>query len=145
MGGVKNFHGGPNHQHLELCQPAYEGAKFDVTGHCVKHPHIRMCKPKETVKQSSKKNKGGQPEIKYVIVRKSCHLCGEHGLRNERKFNKKSWSHGYAPPVLEKRKEIPRGMAGADVHIKMNTGHGVSCIPTCYWLHISNNLILISS
>lgn len=112
-------------------QPAFEGAKFDVSGHCLKHPRIRLCKPKEL----TCKKKGDQPELKYVIVRKTCHLCGEHALCNERKLNKKTWAHGYEPAKLEKRKGVPGDKVGTDIHIKMNTGHGVSF----YLLYVLND------
>ena len=29
-----------------------------------------------------------KPQFMYVIVRKTCPMCGEHSLRNERKFQK---------------------------------------------------------
>lgn len=125
MNTTKNGRGGRPNNNSDPHEPAYEGAKFDVSGHCLKHPHIRMCKPKEILKKSSKKKKDdafNQPEYKYVIVRKTCHLCGEHALRNERKLNKKSWLHGYDPVKIEVRK-VNRNV-GTDVHTKMNTGHG---------------------
>ena len=76
-------------------QPAYEGAKFDKSGYCLKHPMIRLCKPSTSGESSrrlmpsdTEEAERAKPQIKYVIVRKTCPMCGEHSLRNERKLNK---------------------------------------------------------
>lgn len=105
-------------------QPAYDGAKFDVDGRCLKHPHILMCKLKKSPKTKEEIQK--RPGCNYVIVRKTCNLCGEHALRNERKINKKSWSHGY-----NRTKWSPKGPVGVNTHTKMSNGHtssGHSCV-----------------
>lgn len=104
--------------------PAYEGAKFDASGHCVKHPHILMCRPKSPKTSSPKKNDKTTPATQYVIVRKTCHLCGEHGLRNERKFQKKSWAHGYHANKVVPRKDSPKGLVGMDIGVKASSGRG---------------------
>ena len=54
---------------------------------------VRLCKPAPNVssKQSLISNTGGhqaERQAKYVIIRKICPNCGEHSLRNDRKFNK---------------------------------------------------------
>ena len=102
-------------------KPAYEGAKFDNKGYCLKHPSIRLCKPSSALAVASlellcNKNKNGtnnnnknsndkqQQHVKYVIIRKTCPNCGEHALWNERKLSKQSWAHGYQPPKLMERK-----------------------------------------
>ena len=61
-------------------QPAYEGAKFDSSGYCLKHPMIRLCKPASSV------DKVTDAQAKYKILRKCCPMCGEHSLTNERKL-----------------------------------------------------------
>lgn len=68
-------------------QPAYEGARFDKSGYCLKHPMIRLCKPASNPSSQSLLNADNQ-QAKYTIVRKICPMCGEHSLRNDRKFNK---------------------------------------------------------
>ncbi|KAL9185200.1 hypothetical protein ACHAXT_002977 [Thalassiosira profunda] len=96
---------GPSKQSGGGPQPAYDGARFDVKGHCLKHPHIRLCKPA--------KSSSGE-DTKYVIVRKSCFLCGEHALCNERKLNRKARVHGYKERKPAARKATPRGLVGTD-------------------------------
>lgn len=107
-------------------EPAYDGAKFDVTGHCLRHPHVRLCRPREVKDRASKPAAGGDEDAKltYRIVRKTCHLCGEHGLRNERKFNKKGWAHGYEPPRQPQRKSTPKDLVSADAHVKKTGASG---------------------
>lgn len=80
-------------------QPAYKGATFDNSGYCLKHPMIRLCKPAPNGNSESRSllsnNEEGEklkPQYKFIIIRKICPMCGEHSLRNERKFNK-SVSH----------------------------------------------------
>lgn len=72
-------------------QPAYEGARFDLSGYCLKHPMIRLCKPAHASSSKSLLNADDEKverQAKYVIVRKICPMCGEHSLRNDRKFKK---------------------------------------------------------
>lgn len=84
-----------NHVSLEnKFKPAYDGARFDKSGFCLKHPMVRLCKPVTTssTSQSVLSPHGERVEediIKYVVIRKICHLCGEHSLRNERKLDAK--------------------------------------------------------
>ena len=61
-------------------QPAYEGAKFDSSGYCLKHPMIRLCKPASSLHNVT------DAQAMYKIVRKCCPMCGEHSLTNERKL-----------------------------------------------------------
>ena len=61
-------------------QLAYEGAKFDSSGYCLKHPMIRLCKPASSV------DKVTDAQAKYKILRKCCPMCAEHSLTNERKL-----------------------------------------------------------
>lgn len=100
--------------------PAYEGARFDTSGYCLKHPMIRLCKPAApsnnnastttshllSLKKKSPKDESfdespasssngseegddsAMPKFKYIIIRKTCPMCGEHNLRNERKMNR---------------------------------------------------------
>ena len=58
------------------------------------------------------------PRCKYFIVRKTCHLCGEHALRNERKLNKQSWLHG-----CERTNVSTKGLVGTDIDVKTSSGH----------------------
>lgn len=53
-------------------QPAFEGAKFDTSGYCLKHPMVRLYRP------TSEGEMGD-----WKTVRKVCHMCGEHSLRKE--------------------------------------------------------------
>jgi hypothetical protein len=72
-------------------QPAYEGARFDRSGYCLKHPMIRLCKLANSSSGESLLNADDEMvnrQTKYVIVRKICPMCGEHSLRNDRKLNK---------------------------------------------------------
>lgn len=100
-------------------EPAYEGAKFDFNGYCLNHPNVRMCRPKQTPKKSEEPPE--RPKITYVIVRKTCHMCGEHALRSRKK---KSWAqHGRKAVKLALRKG-PKGlMVGTDTHAKTSGGH----------------------
>lgn len=71
-------------------RPAYDGAKFDLSGYCLKHPMIRLCKPTSNGGSStSLLNRDSETldrQSMYKILRKVCPMCGEHSLRNERKF-----------------------------------------------------------
>eukprot|EP00804_Cyclotella_cryptica_P009007 CCRYP_003110-RA/>CCRYP_003110-RA protein AED:0.09 eAED:0.09 QI:0/0/0/1/1/1/2/0/574 len=100
-------------------QPAYEGAKFDKSGYCLKHPMIRLCTPAGigepgslSLLSNNEEEEKIKPQFKYVIIRKICPMCGEHSLRNERKFNKGSWAHGYQQPGLIERQSC-RGYVAA--------------------------------
>jgi hypothetical protein len=68
-------------------RPAYEGAKFDTSGYCLKHPMIRLCKPSGDDSRSSEPLLNVERQSKYKIIRKVCPMCGEHSLRNDRKLN----------------------------------------------------------
>jgi hypothetical protein len=74
------------------CQLAYEGARFDLSGYCLKHPTIRLCKPANVLPSKSLNAANDErvdcSQAKYVIVRKISPMCGEHSLRNDRKLNK---------------------------------------------------------
>eukprot|EP01082_Thalassiosira_pseudonana_P010053 g8753.t1 g8753 contig34:30329-32345(+) len=130
--------------------PAYEGARFDTSGYCLKHPMIRLCKPVApsnnnasttsshllSLKKKSPKDESfdespasssngseegddsAMPKFKYIIIRKTCPMCGEHNLRNERKMNKQSWAHGYEMPKLMERKSCKNTFVGLDTHHK---------------------------
>ena len=76
--------------------------RFDVNGWCIYHPNIQLCRPKPT---------SGQ----YSIVRKCCHLCGEHALVNKRKVNKQHWAHGYKATAIAKRPDIPKEPTGVSI------------------------------
>jgi hypothetical protein len=69
-------------------QPAYEGAKFDKSGYCLKHPMILLCKPTNSGGSDTTSSELPLPDRRaaYKIVRKVCPMCGEHSLVNERKF-----------------------------------------------------------
>eukprot|EP00804_Cyclotella_cryptica_P018994 CCRYP_006489-RA/>CCRYP_006489-RA protein AED:0.26 eAED:0.26 QI:46/1/0.5/1/1/0.5/2/0/313 len=79
-------------------RPAFEGAKFDKSGYCIKHPMIRLCKPIANEEAETLKRK-----LNYVVVRKTCPMCGEHSLRNERKFSK-SRAYGTQRPECQSDK-----------------------------------------
>lgn len=79
-------------------QPAYKGAKFDKSGYCIKHPMIRLCKPSRLVPSEDEESSRLKPQLGYVVVRKTCPMCGEHSLRNERKFSKVKRAQGYQQP-----------------------------------------------
>lgn len=72
-------------------EPAYDGAQFDKSGYCLKHPMVRLCKPVQNSSTSqsllSPDNERVQGDIKYAIICKICHMCEEHSLQNERKPN----------------------------------------------------------
>ena len=74
-------------------QPAYDGARFDKKGYCLKHSMVRLCKPApngSSSKSSLISSDGDRAamQTKYIIIRKICPMCGEHSLRNDRKLNK---------------------------------------------------------
>ena len=58
-------------------QPAFKGAKFDNSGYCLKHPMVRLYQPTS----SRGVTEGDMSDWK--IIRKVCHMCGEHTLRKE--------------------------------------------------------------
>lgn len=73
-------------------KPAYHGAKFDASGHCLNHPKIRLCKPLfdfRLLKISDSNTDTGEGEVKaspltYSVIRKICPSCGEHSLTKTR-------------------------------------------------------------
>ena len=143
---------GNQHANSSKYEPAYPGAKFDKSGYCLKHPMVRLCKPSpnsaaknpKLLKTSSPSNDNSpiasdtssdeedrvSPQYKYIIIRKICPMCGEHSLRNERKFNKPVWAHGYEAPKLLERMASKEIFVGTDIHIakrgSLGSGGGTS-------------------
>lgn len=106
---------------------AYDGAKFDVDGYCLKHPKIRLSKLREkhtsfqrtgsdrsnatAETDSSEESFLQQQQRKYIIVRKVCPKCGEHSLRNERTLdNKIGWLHGRSRTEVLGRRNVNRNV-----------------------------------
>ena len=71
-------------------KPAYKGAKFDVSGYCLNHPKIQLCRPSLdlgalTISENKTDIDEGEVSLlTYSVIRKNCPKCGEHSLLKNR-------------------------------------------------------------
>ena len=69
-------------------KPAFKGAKFDVSGYCLKHPMIQLCKHREDGHHQSLLEESTEEvppaELKYTAVM-TCPLCKNHASTSKPK------------------------------------------------------------
>lgn len=71
-------------------KPAYKGAKFDVSGYCLNHPKIQLCKPTldfGALTISDRRPDSGEGKassLTYSVIRKICPKCGTRDLAKNR-------------------------------------------------------------
>eukprot|EP00571_Detonula_confervacea_P007254 CAMPEP_0172330952 /NCGR_PEP_ID=MMETSP1058-20130122/61671_1 /TAXON_ID=83371 /ORGANISM="Detonula confervacea, Strain CCMP 353" /LENGTH=761 /DNA_ID=CAMNT_0013048191 /DNA_START=137 /DNA_END=2422 /DNA_ORIENTATION=- len=105
--------------------PAFQGAKHDVNGYCVRHSNVRLCQP---VFAKDGKD-GGVAPIKYKAVRKICPQCGVQFTQNVKKSRRPSHDKELLPHKGSSDASMPSQQITKPLLKKDSSGSNDSPLP----------------